>query len=225
MLKKLFPSAHKINFPPDEFSPSPEAEIRPELSEISPPAFMFMSAAFLPSTPSAIIDPSLIKLFLATISTRPSFTTTSLSRFLFSRLTMSETSKLVFILPRLIMSPPIKAAPPAALILPFTDIKPSGFKGISPAKIAFVSWEDTVLSEDITLSINSLVGVAKVSVPTFITPLAPTAMPFGLRKNTFPPILPSLKAFNTPSILLILSCTRLIRFLVPSGKYKFAVWP
>ena len=72
--------------------------------------------------------------------------------------------------------------------------------------IAFGSW-------------TSAEGVVMVKLPTLMTPVLPTTMPWGSAKMMLPPIrLPSVSTpLSVPLITTRESCTRLTRLLAPLG--------
>ena len=112
---------------------------------------------------------------------------------------------------------PCSVIPPSALILPAIEITPLGDIGISPrinccaTALLIAPFAPTIRSK------NACVGVLTVNDPTLTRPLAPTMKPLEFEKKTLPPILPSLKEFNSPLITTAPFETMLTRLPAWSG--------
>ena len=121
---------------------------------------------------------------------------------------------------------------PTALILPLISTLPRSEPGRSVSTPASLYWPffksstnwlapsgvTTPTAED-SCCICCAEGVVMVKLPTLMTPLLPTTMPWGSANMMLPPIrLPSVSTpLSVPLITTRESCTRLTRLLAPLG--------
>ena len=183
-------SAKVMTVPPSELAPTPSAErSAPDDNVISSPARTSTLPASMPAAPSAPRRPAISTSSSALIempASTPDKSTIAPDRPDDSRLMRLsiETTALVPVSTRPVTrtSLAVIAAPPVALIVPLTDIRPCDDNG------TWLSWTSVTLGALIIplapniLFMKSWLGVTSWTEPIFMTPVAPTMMPCGFRK-------------------------------------------
>ena len=176
--------------PPEESGPSPRADrLAPDVRSTSCPAWMLMAPPLTPLPPGSVIVPETSTSLSATIWIRPSFTTTLVAEARPLALTTSVKLGAVpmnraplYSVPPTLMEPAERPIPSSALTCPWMVMSPVSLRGAVPAS----SWE-TELSSGFPgawkkLLTNAWVGVARLRLPTFTTPVRPTTKPAASAK-------------------------------------------